>query len=143
MAELPKRIHLKGTGRHDERMANGTIKPGHLIKLDSSNKVVVHATAGGDGERNYALENALEGETIADAYASGDNVEYVIATRGDEIYGYLKGGENVAIGDQLSSGGNGSHRKVTGTDKALAVALEAVNASDSNDVDERIKIRVL
>lgn len=134
---------MLGTGRHEEGIANAAIKPGHLVELMSTGNYRSHATAGGSAERTFALEDALQGKTIADAFAANDQLPMVVAERGDVLYAYLHGGENASIGSKLSSAGNGAMRVVTGSDKEIAVALEAVNASDSNDVDERIRIRII
>jgi hypothetical protein len=143
MPEQPKRIHLVGQGRPEEATAAGTIKPGHLIKLDSSGNVIVHGTAGGPAEAAFALEDALQGNTIADAYSSGDKVFFVLAQKGDVIYAYLSGGESADPSEFLTSNGDGALKVASGTDIRIAVPLETVDASDSNDVDERIKVRII
>jgi hypothetical protein len=145
MSELPKRIHLLGSGRHEEGIAAGAIKPGMLIAITSAvttpNTVTPHATSGGYAERNYALEDALQGRTIADAYKATEIVAFVSAEPGDVVYAWLNNGENVSSGDLLQSGGDGTLIKRT-SGVAVAVALEAVHADDSVD-DARIKARVL
>ena len=143
MPERPKRIHLLGKGRHEEAKAGGAIRPGDLIKLNSDGEVVIHATAGGSSEVAFALEDALQGKSITQSYAEDDVVSYVLADRGDVVFSYLSWGENVAIGDFLSSNGDGALRKVQGSDKPIAVALEALNLADSESADERLRVRVL
>lgn len=143
MPETPKRIHLLGSGRHEEAIAGGAITPGMLIKLDSAGEVVVHATQGGPAEKLFALEDALQGNSIDDAYATDDLVGYVAASPGDVVYAYLDVGENVVIGDLLVSAGNGSLEKRTSTYIALAIALEALNLSDSEHAAGRIRVRIL
>lgn len=140
----PTRIHLKGPGRHEEAVAAGAITPGHLLQLNNAGKVVVHATSGGYAERIFALEDALQGKTISDAYASGDLVGYVVAPPGDEVYAFLADGESVVIGDQLVSNGDGTLQKLAGTEKPIAIALEAKDLSESsNSAAGRIRVRVL
>lgn len=143
VAGNPTRIHLLGSGREEEFKAAGAIKPGHLIKIDSSGEAVVHATAGGPAEKLFAIEDALQGKTIAHSYADDDKVFAVLAAPGDVIYSWVSGGENIVIGDLLTSNGDGTLKEATGADIRIAVALEAVDASDSNDVDERLKVRIL
>jgi hypothetical protein len=138
--ETPKRIHLLGSGRTEEGVAGGTIKPGQLLQLNSSGQVVVHATAGGAAERAYAVEDALQGRGINDNYSSGERVSYVLASPGDVVYAWLGSGNNVSAGALLSSAGNGDLRAITSGHVALAVALEAVNATSSA---QRIRVRVL
>jgi hypothetical protein len=96
----------------EEIQAGGAITPGHLIEVNSSGYVVVHATAGGNAAPiMVALEDELQGKEIGDAYASGNKVRVWIPQRGDQAYMLLKDGENVSIGDKLESAGNGTLQK--------------------------------
>lgn len=146
---MANKIVLIGMGRHEEAVAAGAITPGHLIKLDSAGKVVVHASEGQYAERLFAKEDALQGNTKDTAYASGDVVSYHVAVPGDEIFAYIKAGENVAIGDQLISAGDGTLIKigsvssgVTVTD-VIAVAKEANDLSGSGAANTRSAVRVV
>lgn len=145
----PTRIHLLGNGRHEEAVAAGAITPGMLIANQSTTdsggraKVAVHATAGGSSERAFALEDALQGRTISDAYASGELVGYVLAEPGDVVYAWLAAGENVTPADFLSSNGDGRLQKATSDDVKIAVPLEALDLSDSDAVHTRIRVRLL
>jgi len=143
MPEKPKRIHLLGDGRHEEAVAAAGITPGHLIALNSDGKVVVHPTSGGYAETAFALEDALQGRTIDKAYVADEVVSYVLAEGGDVVYAWLNVGENVAIGDLLSSNGDGTLEKVSGAEIPLAIALETLNLSDSEHAPERIRVRTL
>ena len=106
-----KTILLKGDPLRKEREAGGAITPGDLIKVGSDGKVVVHATAGGNAQRAFAIENDLAGEEIGDAYASGERVQYLVCRRGDEVMARLKASENVVVGDFLESAGDGTLQK--------------------------------
>lgn len=139
----PTRIQLRGTGTHEERLANAAIRPGDLVQFISTDKVQKHATAGGPAEPAFALEDALQGRGIETNYAADELVAIGIQTSGDEVYAWLSGGENAAIGAYLTSNGDGALKVAGGTDVRIAVAKEAINASDSNDVDERIRVRIL
>lgn len=151
--EVPKRIYLKsGYGAFEEGYAAGAITPGHLIKLttdvgtDNEKKgrqLIVHGTVGGPAERAFALEDALQGKTIDDAYASGDLVFYILAEPGDVVYAWLDAGESVTPADFLQSAGNGRLEKVTGSNARLAVPLETVVNNESGDVPVRIRVRLL
>lgn len=142
-SDAPKRIHLRGTGRHEEAIAGAAVRPGDLIDVASTGKVVKHPTAGGWAEKAFALEDALQGNSIDDNYALNDRVSFVIAQPGDIVYAWLSGGETTTLDDFLTSNGDGALKVASSTDIRVAKALEAVDASDSNDVDERIKIRIL
>jgi hypothetical protein len=88
----------------------------------------------------------LQGRTIDDAYAIGERVFYVIANKGDVVQAWLSGGEAANVGDNLISNGDGTLQVEAGSDAGqarIAVAVEAVDQSNSDDTDSRIKVRVL
>lgn len=137
-----KRIQLKGTGRIEEGVAGGPIKPGHLVALNSSSQYVVHAFAGTATPRVFAVEDALQGKTIDDVYAAGSRVSLLFAQPGDVVYAWLNAGENVVVGDKLASAGDGTLAKVAGGAVPLAVALESLDLQDSASEDTRIAVLV-
>lgn len=116
----------------EEFIAAGTIVPGMLLELTSEGKVQAHSTGGGSAVPiMIALEDELQGNGIDDSYSADDPVQVWVPYRGDEFYGVLADGENVAIGDYLESAGNGYLRKrITGA--IVGVALEAVDLSGSS-----------
>ena len=146
-SNTPKRIHLLGTGRPEEAIASGAITPGHLIMLDANSKVKVHNHLGGTCECAFALEDALQGKTVDNAYAIADRVFFVLASRGDVVWAYLKAGTAVPAGGFLISAGDGTLRPDSGSEggqeQRVACALETVDATDSNDQNERIRVRIL
>lgn len=131
-------IILRGSPNRKERAAGGTIKPGHLLKLNSSNAVVVHNVAGGTAQKMFAVEDELKGSNLTVAYSSGQRVQYNVFSTGDEVQCRLKASENVSIGDPLVSAGDGTLQKYTGTsagvaefpNSIVAFALAASNTSD-------------
>lgn len=141
---VANRIVLIGSdSRHEEYIAAVPLLPGELLVRNSSNQVSPHATAGGVAERFIALEDALQGRTIDHAYAAGDLVAVGVMNPGDKVQARLDAGENVIIGDQLSSAGNGKFQKVTGSDKALAISEAAIDNTSSEAVPVFIPIRLL
>lgn len=131
--------------------ANAAITPGHLIELMSTGKVRKHSTADGDVVPvMFALEDELQGKDITDAFAANDRVQCWIPSRGDEAYALLANGENVVIGDKLSSNGDGTLKKHTVSsagvveypEVVVATALEAVDMSGSSAADPSGRIRV-
>ena len=146
------RVTVDG-GRQYEAVANAAITPGNLVELLSTGKVQKQATAAVPTENAYAIEDALQGNDIADDYAAADRVFYVIPHSGDKIYAILADGENASIGSKLESNGSGELRVMDTTsagalatpDAFLGVAMEAVDASDSAATavaSRRIVIRV-
>lgn len=140
----PSRIHLLGNGRHEEFRAAEAITPGHLIAMNPSSKAIKHAVAGGPAEKIFALEDALQGNGISVAYAEDDLVAAVMAEPGDVVYAWLSGGEDATPNEILTSNGDGTLKvRTLSTETPVAVPMESVDASDSDDVDERIKVRIL
>ena len=74
-------ILLKGMGHHDEGEADGAITPGMAIEMaadglfDQQSSAQAAALKGG---LKIATEDALQGNTITDAYADGDKVFYYV-----------------------------------------------------------------
>ena len=120
-----------------------TIKPGMLLKENSDGKLEVHGTAGDYAERIVALEDALQGKTVDDAYTADTVCDCAIMLPGSESQVLVKAGESIVIGDQLVSAGDGKFKEDTGTDKVLCIALEAADLNDSGDVDTLVKVRWL
>lgn len=140
--------------------AAATIYPGCLVQLDSAGKVAVHSTAGGNALPMFAIEDALQGKSIDDNYATGDRVRCWIPTRGDVVYGILADGQTIAKGDFVESNGAGYLQKHTpdaGSQDAIyqnaiiGVSLDtessAAGSEDSDinflSVNRRIAIRII
>lgn len=124
-------IRLAGPdGVQEEFVAAASLKPGTLVRRTSATACNVHATSGGDGASLILHEDAYQGLGVDDATASGGRVyaEYVLP--GAKRYARLKASENVAVGDSLISGGDGTLIKTTGTPvKVFAIAEEASNVA--------------
>lgn len=142
-------IQLKGDFERVEYEAAATIKPGYLVEMTSAGKVQAHSTEGAAAALMFAVENALEGEDLSDSYASSDRVQVNCQKSGNSVQAWLKAGENVAIGDVLISAGDGtliaesSAASGTTIEQRIAVALEALDLSDSGDVSTLIDVRLI
>jgi hypothetical protein len=145
----PSRIHLKGqASQFEEALAAGVIRPGHLVKLNVDGDVIPHNIVLGQAERMFALEDALQGRGIDDDYASGERVFILIASPGDQVLAWLAFGQSVQKGDFLGSDGAGhlidsQESGFTAGHDSVAVALETIDNSESDDNNTRIKVRVL
>lgn len=96
------------------------ITPGMLCE-PSTSYVQPHATAGKRGPRWFAVERALDGSGIDDAYdTDGETVLLASCKPGDEVYAWLETGNNVAVGDMLVSNGAGALQAVGDGVKASA-----------------------
>lgn len=149
-----KTILVAGDFRREEFTAAGAITPGHLLQIDSAGKVVVHAVSGGNCYPLIAIENDLTGDDIADAYASGDQVQCAWLYPGAKVNALLADGQNVAKGDLLMSNGAGRVTALVAqvdsaadvetivTRKIFGVAREAVDMSGSSGADPSGRILV-
>lgn len=138
----------------EEYTAGGTIYPGMLIRISAADTVAAHnddAPAQGCLAM-FALEDALQGKGIDDAYVSGDPVQCWIAGRGDEVYAIVEDGTNYTIGTFLESNGAGYLQAYTSGNGAIAIVIEALDLSGSSGEEEsespfgfnkRLKVKVL
>ncbi len=136
-------ILLKGRGIRQEAVAAGAFTPGHLLKMDNTGKLLVHAAAKGYAVPRFAVENDIVGKEIGDAYAADDYAQSEILHSGCEVLGFMEvSAAAVVIGDFVESAGDGSFQKWT-DGVALAECLEAVDNSANASSQARIKLRLL
>jgi hypothetical protein len=102
----------------NEFTASAAIIPGQLVELTSAGKVQKHSGAGKTAIPMFAIEDALQGKAIDEAYAANDTVRVWAPQRGDEVYALLADEESVIIGDFLESNGGGYLRKVVRTNES-------------------------
>jgi len=124
-----------------EEKADAAITPGWLLERTATG-VKAHATAGAKAQRIFAIEDENQGKEIDDDYASAARCFFKNFRPGDLVYALIKEGENIAIGDWLVSGGDGSLAEAladsSGTifeQDCVAVALEALDLSGSSGED--------
>ena len=137
---MSRRIHLKGDRRTEENIAAEAISPGHLIKRDTSGTLIKHDDVDGPAEAYFAREDAEQGKTIDDAYATDDRVFCILPAKGTEIQAILQGGVTCPDGNALSSGGDGTLILATGTDYVVAFATKALdlNALPADFISVRV-----
>lgn len=131
----------------EEMVASAAITPGMLLIIESTGKVKAHDKADRDVFPIFALEDELQGKGINDAYAANDPVQCWIPYRGDIVNAILADGQNVAIGDPLTSDGYGRLKKhVTDTgastvpwtvypEQIVGYAAEALDLSGSSGTE--------
>jgi len=142
-------VHLIGTFRREEADAAVILSPGMLAEYESAGEMQPHSTEGGDALLMFAVEDALQGNTLDDDYAVGDLVSANIEAAGNDVQAFLKVGENVAIGDELISAGdgyliaNGSESSGVTVKRIVAIAREALDLSGSGDVTTLMRVTLL
>lgn len=128
-----------------ESTASGAITPGQLIEQNAATTYRRHSGADAVAATSFAVEDDLQGKEIGEDYATGSKVFFKIFRRGDIVFAMLENGQNISINDFLVSNGNGN-LKVDDTPvgaPVVARALEAVDLSDSQDVDARILVEIM
>lgn len=155
MAETPKKIVLNGDPLRKEGIASEQILPGLLLDYGEDGTLIRHASEQGNAAPMFAVEQDFIGGGIDKVYNIGDQVQYVVARPGDEIYAVLSPGEEVKKGDFLSSGGAGllvKHKSPELDDSGVseialraivARALEDLDLSDAGDEVARIMVEVV
>lgn len=125
-----------------EKKSSAAVTPGTMLTIGATT-LAEQGTAAKTGNflRAVAVENPYAPDptvaALAQDYASGDTVRYVMPQPGDMLYCWLKSGANVAYGATLETATAGELQATT-TGAVVAVAEEAVNASGGAT---RIRVR--
>lgn len=92
----PNRIALKTAHRYDEGVAAAALYPGHVVEKTSAATspatVQKQSSYGKKAERLIALEDALQGKIISQAFATSDIVPLLMGDPGDLAYLRLPAG---------------------------------------------------
>ena len=139
-------IILKGPleFRYEEGKAAAAITPGHFVEQTTGGLIQKKAsTAGSRKKLAVAIEDALQGKTIDDAYATNDVVRYYLPFAGDKLQVIIKAGTAaIVIGDKLTDNGDGTFRKQSGTEFTFLEADQALDISGGS-TDTRINAWVV
>lgn len=134
-------------------VASGSgILPGMLVRPTAVSGVrptfAVHNVAGGNGVFFLVLENryygdAVTGGGVATAWTDASDIEVEIPMPGSLRALLLKASENVAVGDLLVSGGDGTFIKATAFSSGnpyryFAQVLEASNVGTAQLIRARV-----
>lgn len=122
------------------------ITPNMLIELASATTVQAHSTEAGNALPMFALEDALQGNGIADNYAVSSKIQCWIPYRGDIVYAIIEDGTDIAVGDFLESNGAGLLQlhvadagSVAGVPNAIiGQAIEAVAAGADSSLNSSV-----
>ncbi len=145
-----QKIFKRLRNEQEEAIASGIFSPGHLLKMDSADKVLKHSTEGADGAIRVALEQPYTGKTVADAYAVGDTAFYRECLPGDVVAVFLKAGVNYnTLNVELIHDGAGCLKLKSAATSAgvvkrvVAELLETVNLSATAAVATLAKVRIV
>jgi hypothetical protein len=139
MSRSHRRIVLANDpkGTFNEGEVGAALSPGMAIELQADGAYDPLQAAIGEavkGEVIVAIEDALQGKSVDDAYTVGDPVQYYIPLPGDEMNVLVKDGETIAIGDDLvTEATSGLFVEAAGTEgRYMFKALEAASPSGAN-----------
>lgn len=148
-----KAHYNEGAAENEEGIASGAILPGmnvgHGLAAESigrqtyavaatDNTGTGTGTTGGRGNVKVAKEDALQGKTVDDAYASGDNIFVHVALPGDRLQVLVASGQTVAKNAGLSAGTNG--KWTVDTTLAAVEALESSGGALAADTLMRVLV---
>ena len=103
-----RRIENRGPGYEQEYKAGESgIYPGMLVDLNAAGELIKHATSEVQTPVILAMEDALQGNTVATVYLDNNRVPVLIPSKGAVVNALVESGQNVTIGDVFVSGGNG------------------------------------
>jgi hypothetical protein len=139
-ATTPKTIRLGGCGIQREAVAAVAITPGMLVAINGDGEAIPHATADQETQPAFAVEYALTGRGIDDAYAIGDNVIYEVLPQGAMVYATLAANQTITKGEKLTSDGAGRLKTAADTSFVIAEAREDVTTTGDPG---RVKCEVL
>lgn len=129
---LEKTIVLKQKGHHDEGVAGGAITPGMAVELQAAGNYLQQSSAQAaalKGGCKIAKEDALQGKTLTQPYANGDQLFFYTVMPGDHIHVFVKAGQNIAVSDKLVVEGGGSGLFVEAAGTETKFQFEALESS--------------
>ena len=125
----PDTIQIKGeTWVTHEADAAVILTPGEFVTFDSVGDFALPAA--GDTLKMIVIEDDIQGKEITDDYVAATRARAVVPQPGSVVQAILTDGQNVPIGRELELDANGTLITI-GSNEAIAMALEAIDASDS------------
>ena len=151
MATTKRRIHVAGDYVLDEKLASVAVSPGMLVEIEPNTvKIRPHNVEGGESpECAFAVEDALQGETVTDSYSIGDLVTYILPVKGARVNALLKAGYDYIIGTKLVSDGdgtlipNGEESSAGPEPSVVAVTTEDCDLTASGAANTLCEVRII
>jgi len=138
-------VRLIGQIAYEElNAAEAGIYPGMLCERVTVDTCRKNATAEKKAAVLVAVEDALQGKTVDDAYTSGTPVRLVQFRPGEEFHALIKAHQTISINEKITSAGDGTFKSGTdsGVDQSNCV-VEAMEALTDNASTQLIRVRVL
>jgi hypothetical protein len=148
-----KANYNEGGANDEEGIASGAISPGmnvgmspaadsqyrHTWAVAATDNLGTGTSNTGGRRRTYiAKEDTLQGKTVNDAYANGDNIFVHMGLPNDVVQVLVASGQTIAKGVGLSAGTNG--KWTADTTLAAAEALEGSGGALAADTLMRVRL---
>jgi len=105
-------VILRGDAEIKGGVAGAAITPGALIDAGNEAAIVVHAGAGLNAEKTFALPQDYIGQGVTTDIATGDDMQYASFDAGSEVACLIAiGAAAIVAGDYLQSAGDGTLKK--------------------------------
>lgn len=117
-----------------------SIKPGMLVQLDASGKLIKHKTKGGHGVELIMQENYVAGGDIRDSVPLGATGMAIMAETGVDYHMMVKASDVLLMNEALISNGDGTLTKSTApeTDSVLFYSREKFTVGETAQL---VKVR--
>lgn len=147
-------VILRGDAKVKSGVAGAAITPGALIDAGNEAAIVVHAGAGLNAEKTFALEQDYIGQGVTTNIVVGDNMQYASFDSGSEVACLIAVGAGAIVaGDYLQSAGDGTLQKfvpqlvdvgatIAVTVQPLVIVGRAREAIDNSAGSAVVRIRV-
>ena len=107
---------------YDEGVLAAIAKPGMNIVLGSAG---TYTPGVGLAQTAIVIEDALQGKTMSDAYASGDLVRFITPEPGDRVHLLCLSGEDISVGEGVKANSAGKYVQLSSGDVAQFFARES------------------
>lgn len=135
MSPTNDRIFCQEPRRIKSGISDVDLDPGHCVEKGGANDIQKQSTSGEDTSLQVVMVDRNKHGLVSDTWPSGDEVDYAVASPGDEVYLRLGSGSsehNISKDEDLELAGDGTVQSAgTGSspNKVVAQAKEALDNS--------------
>ena len=131
----------------DTLACSEAVTPGMLVEMASDSgtlKWKKNAAAADVQIKCVALNAPYLNDGIETDYATDDRIPVAFLRPGCVFYGIIPSGQDIAVGDDLQSNGDGKMKEATADTAAASVAhFQSLDAPGSVTVDTRLRVVVV
>jgi len=128
-----KVLHRLAYEEGRKKTSSGTILGGYFLEKDGNGYLSPYSIKGGKDELMVALEDALQGRRMEDAYddTTYNFIPYIMPVPGDSLCCWLAAGQNVVVDDVLMHNGDGTLTKGGATANLYANAADSAAVTNT------------